>query len=59
MENSHTFLWSLAFKITTWSNPNHPLMAHLVACDYSKCSCKLEFHVILRIIHGNGSNFLA
>ncbi len=50
-------LWPLADKITTWLNPNHPSMAHLVACDYPKysckCSCKLEFHVILKIIHGN------
>ncbi len=40
------------WKITTCFNPNHPSMAHLVACDYPKCSrkCshKLGFHVILR-----------
>ncbi len=47
-----------ALEITTWLNPNHPPMAHLVACNYPKCSCKcnhkLGFHIILRIIHGNG-----
>jgi hypothetical protein len=24
-----------------WLNPNHPSMAHLVACNYPKCNCKL------------------
>ncbi len=47
-------LWPLVLETTMWLNLNHPLMAHLVACDYPKCSCKLRFHVILRIIHGNG-----
>jgi hypothetical protein len=41
-----------------WLNPNHPSMGHLVACNYPKCnhkcSYKLGFHIILRIIHDNG-----
>jgi hypothetical protein len=40
-----------------------PINGTLVACDYPKCShkCsrKLGFHIILRIIHGNGLIFLA
>ncbi len=34
MENCHVFLLPLVFKINTWLNPNHPSMAHLLACNY-------------------------
>jgi hypothetical protein len=46
-----TCFMAIGFLIARWLNPNHPSMAHLVACDYSKCSHKcsrnLGFHVIL------------
>ncbi len=40
MENCHVFYSHWFLKITMWFNSNHPSMAHLVACDYFKCSCK-------------------
>jgi hypothetical protein len=58
METRPCVLWPLGFLTTMRLNSNHPSMTHLVVCDYPKCShkCsyKLGFHIILRIIHGNG-----
>ncbi len=56
MENCHVFY---GHWLTTYLNPNHPSMAHLVACDYPKCSYKLGFHVIQKIIHGNERKIMA
>ncbi len=50
MENCHMFDDHWFLKIITWLNPNHPSMV----AYYLKCNCKLGFHVILKVIHGNG-----
>jgi hypothetical protein len=45
-----------------WLNANRPSMGHLIACNYPKCNhkynCKMRFHIILTIIHGNGWKIL-